>query len=261
MNEKVEFVENSQIAFKGTVNGIIGSYIYNVIIAVFFSILASTIIAGQNPNIAQDELSVLSEDYYINHFSVFATILGSIVTLITSIVIMKFSKFKKLCKKAINSKTILYGVAGFFSIIIFQLIFNIFHSLIGLDSSGNSNQDSVVSLILNSPFLGFMLVVILSPLVEEIIYRYFLFGGLRKKKKKWVAYGVASIIFMFMHSISSFTEYGFSEKLLTEFLYLPGYLTSGLILCYVYDKSENLGSSYIAHMINNLLAFLGAILL
>ena len=113
MNEKVEFVENSQIAFKGTVNGIIGSYIYNVIIAVFFSILASTIIAGQNPNIAQDELSVLSEDYYINHFSVLATILGSIVTLITSIVIMKFSKFKELCKKAINSKTIFLGHENF----------------------------------------------------------------------------------------------------------------------------------------------------
>lgn len=261
MNEKVEFVENSQIAFKGTINGIIGSYIYNVIIAVFFSIVASTIVAGQNTGMGQEELSLLAEDYYVSKFSILATCLGSVVTLVTSIIIMKFSKFKEICKKAINSKSVLYGVAGFFAIIMFQLIFNVFHSFIGLDSSGNSNQDSVVNLILNNPLLGFALVVVLSPIVEEIVYRYFLFGGLVKSKKKWVAYVVASLIFMFMHSISSFTEYGFSKELLMEFLYLPGYLTSGLILCYVYDKSENLGSSYIAHTLNNLLAFLGAILL
>ena len=261
MNEKVEFVENSQIAFKGTVNGIIGSYIYNIIIALFFSIAASTIIAGQNPNIAQEELSILSENYYVDNFSVLATCLGSIATLVTSIFIMKFTKFKEICKKAINSKTVLYGVVGVLAILIFQLAFKGFNYLIGLDSSGNSNQDSVVELILSKPFLGFLLVVLLSPVVEEIIYRYFLFGGLRNKKKKWIAYVVASLIFMFMHSISSFIEYGLSKELLVDLLYLPGYLTSGLILCYVYDKSENLGSSYIAHTINNLLAFLAAILL
>lgn len=260
MKEKVEFVENSQIAFKGTVNGIIGSYIYNIIIAVFFSIVANSIIVGQNTDMAQEELSILSENYYINNFSVLATCLASVATLVTSIIIMKFSRFKELCKKAINSKTILYGIVGFFAILLFQFVFNIFHGLIGLDSSGNSNQDSVVSLILNNPFFGFILVVVLSPLVEEITYRYFLFGGL-KKKKKWVAYVVSAFIFMFMHSISSFSEYGLSEELLKDFLYLPGYLTSGLILCCIYDKSENLGSSYIAHMLNNLLAFLGAILL
>lgn len=260
MKEKVEFVENSQIAFKGTVNGIIGSYIYNIVIAVFFSIMASTIIVGQNPDLGQEELNVLADEYYTNNFAVLASCLGSLATLFVAIAIMKFDKFKEICKKAINSKTILYGIVGLLIILIYQYAFNFFNLLIGLDSSGNSNQDSTVQLIQNNPILGFSLVVILAPIVEEITYRYFLFGGL-KKKKKWVAYVVSAFIFMFMHSISSFSEYGLSEELLKDFLYLPGYLTSGLILCCIYDESENLGSSYIAHMLNNLLAFLGAILL
>ena len=81
------------------------------------------------------------------------------------------------------------------------------------------------------------------------------------KKKKWIGYVISGIVFAFMHSVSSFIEFGLSKDLLIDLLYLPPYLFSGLALCYLYDKSDNLGSGFIAHMLNNLISFLGVICL
>ena len=67
---------------------------------------------------------------------------------------------------------------------------------------------------------------------------------------------------MLMHSVASFVSVGeFNREFLIELIYLPPYLISGILLCYAYDKTDNLGSSMIAHSLNNLVSFLGIVLL
>ena len=117
-----------------------------------------------------------------------------------------------------------------------------------------------MSLIKNNALLGFLSVCVFAPIVEEITYRYCVFGGVARKKK-WLAYLVSGLIFALMHFISSVMEFGFGKELLMECIYIPPYLFSGLALCYLYDKSANLGSSIIAHFINNLISFLGIVFL
>jgi membrane protease YdiL (CAAX protease family) len=261
MEEREGFVENSKVAVKGIVNGIFGSFVYELILSFFMVMIVSSVVAAKNPGATQEQLSNLTDNFFSSFsFSVIVSCLGSVATLVVFIVLIKFEKFKEICKKAINIKTIKYGCLGALCIIGFSVIYNsLIIAVFNLNSDGNSNQNAVVNLIENNAFIGLMRVVILAPIVEELTYRYCLFGAM-SRKKKWIGYLTSGIVFMLMHSISSFITYGIGKDLLIEFLYLPPYLFSGLALCYIYDKSDNLGSSFLAHMLNNLISFLSVIL-
>ena len=47
----------------------------------------------------------------------------------------------------------------------------------------------------NNAFFGFLSVVVFAPIVEELTYRYSLFGGV-VRKKKWLAYVVSGVVFV-----------------------------------------------------------------
>lgn len=260
--ERVGFVENSKIAVKGVVNGIIGSFIYELLLSVFISIMVSFAVASKNSGATKETLESLTEQALEAFpFSILVSCIGSIITLIVFAIIIKFDKFKEIFVKLINLQTLKYGAIGALCIMGFSIFYNSFVSTIfELGNTGNANQENVVELIKSNLFLGFLSVVILAPIVEELTYRYCLFGG-TCKKRKWVGYLISGIVFAFMHSISSFLEYGLSKELLMDFLFLPPYLFSGLALCYLYDKSSNLGSSFVAHLLNNLISFLGIVCL
>lgn len=262
MEEREGFVENSKVAIKGTINGILGSFIYETIIMLFFMVLINLIVSRNNPTLVGEELSKLADEKWNSFpFSILIMCISSIVTLAVSISIIKFDKFKELCKKAFSKKTLVYGALGLLSILMFSYIYSfILMAFFGVEGNSSSNQDGVVELIKSSYLLGFLAVVVLAPIVEELTYRYFLFG-IASKKNKLLGYIIAGGFFALMHFVSSVSSYGFSKELLIDFIYLPPYLFSGLVLCYVYDKTNNIGSSLIAHTLNNLLAFLGVILL
>lgn len=260
--EREGFVKDSKVAIKGAINGIFGSLLYEILISLFISTVISMNISLKNPNETKEGLKILIDSFYDSFpFSILISCIGSIIALIVFVVIIKFENFKEICKKAINIKTIKYGIICAFCIMGFSVLYNSSIVLIfNLSDGGNSNQENVIELIKSNVFLGFLAAVILAPIVEELTFRYCLFGGVCKKKK-WLGYLISGVVFAFVHFISSIGEFGFSEELLIELLYLPPYLFSGLALCYVYDKSNNLGSSVIGHMLNNLISFLGIVLL
>ena len=262
MEEKKSFVENSQVAIKGTINGIIGNILYEFILSLFFTMLISVFVAATNQGVTSDEFNSLTNNIFDSYpFGLIISCLVSCVTIGVFIYLIKWEKFKQLIKNSLNKKTLKYGCIGLLCIIGFSIIYNSSVAYIfKLDDSGNSNQENVIGLIKSNLALGFLSVVILAPIAEELTYRYCLFGGVYKKNKR-LAYVIAALVFMFMHSISSFLTYGFTKNLLTEFLYLPPYLFSGLVLCYVYDKSDSLGSSVVAHMLNNFVSFLAVAML
>ena len=144
----------------------------------------------------------------------------------------------------------------------FSVIYNnIVSSVLEIGDGGNANQANVIDLIKSNFLLGFLSVVILAPIVEELTYRYCMFGGLCMYRK-WLAYVVAGIVFMAMHGVSSYVSAGgYNREFLLDMVYLPPYLFSGLVLAYVYDKTNNIGCSTVAHALNNLVSFLAVMCL
>lgn len=259
---KTEFIESSQVAIKGTANGIVGSMLYELFLTLFFAVLATILIGIKNPGASSDELNMLSNKFFDSFpLSIITTCLSSIVTLGVFVYLIGWDKIKRICKNLFTLKVLKYGISCAVVLMLFSIIYNSsIISIFNLGDTGNANQENVITLIKENILLGFVAVVILAPIVEELTYRYCLFGGVYAKKR-WLAYLTSGLVFMFMHSLSSFLTYGFSQELLLEMVYLPPYLFSGLALCYVYEKSGNLGSGFIAHLLNNLVSFLAIVML
>jgi len=258
MEEKEGFVKNSKFAIKGMLNGILGASIYEIVVSIFITALISSLVTSKNPNASGAELEILIDNAY-NAFpyGLLISCIGSLIVLVVFVVIIKFETFKQLCKKAINLKTLQYGIIAALCIMGFSIFYNsLATNIFNLDGSGNANQDAVTELIKSNVVLGLLSVVILAPITEELTYRYCMFGEI-SKKKKWLGYLISGVVFMLMHSIASYSQTGgFNKAFLIESIYLPPYLFSGLALCYVYDKTNNIGSSVIAHLLNNLVSFL-----
>ena len=91
--------------------------------------------------------------------------------------------------------------------------------------------------------------VFLAPVVEECIFRGGLFGGL-ESKSRFAAYAVSAVLFGLYHVWQFALAYWDARYLLIALQYLP----AGLILCYVYDKSDSIWTPIALHMIVNLTA-------
>ena len=263
MEEREGFVKDSKVAVKGIVNGVFGSVIYEIIIVMLLSFVLTFIVSAKNPGASQSELQGLVDSAYNSFpYSILLSCLSSSVTLVAFVVIIKKDAFINLFKKAFNLKVLKSGLIAGVCLMGFSVVYNNLAMIIfDLESSGNANQEAVVTMVKSSVILGFLSVVVLAPVVEELTYRYCLFGEI-SKKNKLIAYLVSGIIFMAMHAIASYSQAGgLNKEFLIELIYLPPYLFSGLALCYVYDKTNNIGSSVVAHMLNNLVSFLAIVLL
>jgi membrane protease YdiL (CAAX protease family) len=83
--------------------------------------------------------------------------------------------------------------------------------------------------------------VIIGSVIEEIVYRKIIFGGLDKKYNFWAGAIVSSLIFSLGHLSP--------ER-------LPAYFLTGLVLCFVYKKSGTLTASILIHSTLNFIAIL-----
>jgi len=89
------------------------------------------------------------------------------------------------------------------------------------------------------------LIIVAAPLSEEIFFRGFVFGGLRRRLPLWPAAIIAGALFGAVH----FT--GASSAGV-----LPQLAVLGIILCWLYDKTGSIWPTIAVHMLNNLLAFI-----
>lgn len=146
-------------------------------------------------------------------------------------------------------KGLIYGVIG----IVFQLVyFNIINAILPSGNQDNINQATLNELFKFTPILSTIFVVILGPICEEIIYRFALFG-LLKKKSRFLAYFITGVVFGLIHfNLPSATNGTINmDNLIIELANLPAYIVGGLILAHAYDK-HGLLTSTIAHMSINL---------
>lgn len=120
-------------------------------------------------------------------------------------------------------------------------------ALLGVDTAqeqeiGFENAYGAIALALT-----FISLVILPPIIEEILFRGFLFTGLRNKLKLWPAAIITSILFAIPHLFAS------SEGL----LWIAGIDTFilSLFLCYLRERTGNLWAPIILHALKNGIAF------
>ena len=111
-------------------------------------------------------------------------------------------------------------------------------------------NDSVISAqIRSAPWSTFLIVVLLAPFIEEVLFRGLVFGGL-KGRSRAVAYAVSCLLFAFLHV----WQFAAVHQDLTYFLLMLQYLVPGLVLAWCYDRSGTLWASIAVHVLANLLS-------
>lgn len=123
--------------------------------------------------------------------------------------------------------------------------------LIGIEtisgfSDSSKNQEFLELAIQYHPFLIAAATIVLAPLIEELIFRKCCFGLFKNKNRGLI---VSSLIFGVIHIISSF---GFGYNILEICIITLPYIASGLILGYIYMKSNyNIYYPVFVHMLSN----------
>ena len=102
--------------------------------------------------------------------------------------------------------------------------------------------------------LVFISLVLIPSVVEEILIRGYLYGGLVKKFSKWIAALVASGIFAVAH-----LQFGTSEPLVWVAA-IDTFILS-MVLIWLREKTGNVWAGVIVHMIKNSIAFAGLFIL
>lgn len=102
--------------------------------------------------------------------------------------------------------------------------------------------------------LVFASLVVVPSIVEEIMIRGFLYGGLVKRFSKWIAALIASGIFAVAH-----LQFGMGEPLL--WIAAIDTFVLSMVLIWLRERTGNIWSGVVVHMIKNGLAFVGLFVL
>ncbi len=240
-NQNNAFINDDKKAVYGCVNGIL---MYDLIWPWFGVLILKLFLQSNYANMVD------------NHYYTMNTNLMIITSLITIAAAIFIAKPKCLLNayKKIDSSNVKFIFKCFLLMFVANYIYNLILLLSGVPiGGGNANQNTAVEMMNNSRFLSFIAMVIIAPVLEEITYRYFLFGGIAKYNRKW-AIVISGFVFMCVHAVASFSQP--VDSIFREILLLPPYMFSGMVLAYSYDKTENLAIPTSIHTLNNLISFI-----
>lgn len=221
----------------------IGLYVVNAII--YFSALA----IYKNMGFSSGAITRFMEGYVFLSYTNF--IQYTVLFVISVLIVILGKSLPAILKDFKKFRTYLYGI-GLGIIVIFVSV--AYNSIIGLilpNLGTNDNQSAVEAVITIHPLLSLVWIPFLGPIVEEFTYRFGLFNVLRKINRVF-AYVLTSIIFGLIH----FNFMG--ENIWIELINLPPYIFSGLLFSYIYDR-ENVATSIVAHVTNNLVSYLATV--
>lgn len=111
------------------------------------------------------------------------------------------------------------------------------------------NQLEQFSFVLTEGPVAFLLLLVtagvIAPVIEELFFRGFLFGMYRRRQHAFVAYAVSGVVFTLLH-----LEPGRMTPAQMGGLAV-GILMLALILSFMFDRTESLYPSMLAHALNN----------
>lgn len=190
----------------------------------------------------------------------YSALLIVVVLLLRKDLIVDFFKTKS------NFLSVLKDAAiGFVLLYVASIAANMILVLLNITQS-SENQYAIETMIANCTSFELVLfsiiLVVVTPLIEELIFRKSLFGFLKKydfSSKKMII--VSALIFGGIHVATTIISLIFSAApfmaILTEFLLVIPYFAMGLALSYSYEKAKrNIFVPTIIHMANNLLSLI-----
>jgi len=142
------------------------------------------------------------------------------------------------CKSVVVGLIALYGLN--------ELVFRLTRMV--LENQTNLNNTTISAQIHDAPHTTLLIVVLLAPFVEEVLFRGLVFGNL-KTKSRTVAYLVSCALFALLHV----WQFAVVQQDLTYFLLMVQYLVPGLVLAWAYDHTGTLWTPIGIHAIANAL--------
>lgn len=89
-------------------------------------------------------------------------------------------------------------------------------------------------------FYAFLVIVVAAPIVEELVFRGYLYGSLRPRLPRWIAAVIVSVLFGMVH-------WQLNVAIDTFVL--------SMVVCYMRDKTGAIWSGIVVHAVKNGLAF------
>ena len=137
-------------------------------------------------------------------------------------------------KPASLGKTILWGTIGFFLALFGQMFAGVIEMAIGIEP-GSENTAVLSDIAKVSPII-IICIVIFAPILEEMIFRRVLFGGLYQKTNFIIAAVISALIFAAVHG---------------ELQHTLIYMAPALVFSFIYYKTKRLLAPIIAHLLMN----------
>lgn len=114
----------------------------------------------------------------------------------------------------------------------------------------NPNDQAVMELVEQSSGVVKAVSIFLAPLVEEVLFRGVIFGGVRKKNRV-LAYVLSIAIFALLHV----WQYAFAAGDWTVLIYVLQYIPVSFALAWCYERSGSLWCPIAFHMLINAMSF------
>jgi membrane protease YdiL (CAAX protease family) len=145
----------------------------------------------------------------------------------------------EVCRTAVVGLVALYGLN--------ELVFRLTNLI--MNNRTNLNDTTISAQINDAPRVTFLIVVLLAPFVEEVLFRGLVFGGL-KGKNRVMAYVVSCVLFAALHV----WQFAVVQRDITYFLLMVQYLVPGLVLAWAYDHSGTIWTPFAVHAAANALS-------
>ena len=125
--------------------------------------------------ISQEKIEIMSVSE-INEINAYFQLATYSIGFLLLLSVLGPALIKKIANQFTRAKLI-SNVATFFAVLLlFNYVCSIIPQIIG--AHNNSNQTAIDNIILVKPFVSFIAIVLIGPIVEEITYRFGLFGSL-----------------------------------------------------------------------------------
>lgn len=175
---------------------------------------------------------------------------GCILLIFRRFLLRSFEEFSDTVLNSLKAVAIAFG--GYF---VMNFLIGMALSLLpgGIE---NVNNDAIISQARENSRAIMVMVLFLSPFVEETLFRGLIFGAIREKSRI-LAYVISVLLFSVLHV----WQYVFTSGEYFYFIAVLQYLAPALALAWCYEKAGNVWAAIMLHMLINafaLVTILGA---
>jgi membrane protease YdiL (CAAX protease family) len=200
-----------------------------------FTVIPYLILISLVPNIADSLAASLAQ------------IIAAIIAI--GLMVMVSSRVYRLIIKNFTLTSFKLGLRYAGIMYLISISYGIIDTYLFNNNTVNANQQELIKIAGEFPVVFVVLAVIVAPLIEELIFRYYLYKKL-EKRGFLLALVVSTFLFSIIHIVPSFASGTFVADIAT----LPAYLLPSLVFAVAYYQTGKLAVPIFAHFVFNLIS-------